>query len=74
MSMPDEATPTPTPSGPPASRDQIALDLMKFIAVQTGYGKGASTAGYGAKSSHTSEEYAEALLALFERCRKLVGD
>ena len=74
MSMPDEATPTPTPSGPPASRDQIALDLMKFIAVQTGYGKGASTAGYGVKNSRTSEEYAEALLELFQRCRKLVGD
>jgi hypothetical protein len=73
MSMPDESSPTPTPSGPPASRDQIALDLMKFIAVQTGYGKGGATAGYGAKSSRTAEEYAESLLELFDRCRKVVG-
>lgn len=73
MSMPDEENATPTPGGTTNSRDQIALDLMKFIAVQTGYGKGGASAGYGAKTSRTSEEYAESLLELFERCRKVVG-
>ena len=76
MSMSDQSTPTltTTPSGPAPSKDQIALDLMKFIAVQTGYGKGGASAGYGAKTSRTSEEYAESLLDLFDRCRKIVGD
>jgi hypothetical protein len=73
MSMPDAATPNPAPDDKPASRDQIALELMKFIAVQTGYGKGGASAGYGAKTSRTSEEYADSLLELFERCRNVVG-
>jgi hypothetical protein len=44
---------------------------MKFIAVQTGYGKGSSTgAGFqGKPTARTSEEYAEALIQLFQRCR-----
>ncbi len=58
---------------PGASRNEVALELMKFIAVTTGYGKGGSTAGFGGKPSKTSEEYADALLELFERCRKVVG-
>jgi len=48
---------------PPArSKDEIALELMKFVAVTTGYGKGAPSAGYAGKASGTAEEYAEALL------------
>ncbi len=56
------------------SKDEIALELMKFIAVTTGYGKGAPTAGYTGKPSRTAEEYAEALLELFQRCRACLGD
>lgn len=55
-----------------ASRDEIALELMKFIAVTTGYGKGAPVAGFGGKPSKTPEEYAESMLQLFERCRDTV--
>jgi hypothetical protein len=56
------------------SKDEIALELMKFIAVTTGYGKGAPTAGFGGKSpGRTAEEYADALLELFERCRGVVN-
>jgi hypothetical protein len=60
---------------PPArSKDEIALELMKFIAVTTGYGKGSSTStGYGGKGGRTSEEYADSLLQLFERCRTVVA-
>ena len=29
-----------------ANPDEIALELMKFIAVTTGYGKGTPTAGF----------------------------
>lgn len=52
--------------------DDIALELMKFIAVTTGYGRGTPTAGFGGKGPRSSEEYADSLLELFERCRKTV--
>ena len=58
---------------PGRSRDEVALELMKFVAVTTGYGKGASSsAGFSGKPAKSSEEYADALLQLFERCRTLV--
>jgi len=60
--------------GPVRSSDEVALELMKFIAVTTGYGKGtASSAGFSGKPTKSSEEYADALLQLFERCRTLVA-
>jgi hypothetical protein len=47
---------------------------MKFIAVSTGYGKGGTSAGYGApKPSKSPEEQADALLELFERCRTVIN-
>ncbi len=55
------------------TKDEVALELMKFIAVTTGYGKGASGAGYGSKAGRTPEEYADALIGLYERCRDVVG-
>lgn len=57
----------------PSSRNEVALEMMKFIAVTTGYGKGASGAGFQGKASRSPEEYAEALIQLFERCRSAVG-
>jgi hypothetical protein len=61
-------------SAPKSNPDEIALELMKFIAVSTGYGKGIPSAGFGGKekSGRSSEEYAEALLELFDRCRSAV--
>jgi hypothetical protein len=59
------------------SRDEVALDLMKFIAVTTGYGKGsgsAAGAGFSGKPINKSaDEYADALFQLFERCRVLLA-
>ena len=54
--------------------DEVALELMKFIAVSTGYGKGIPSAGFGGKekSGRSADEYAEALLELFDRCRSAV--
>jgi hypothetical protein len=52
--------------------DEVALELMKFIAVTTGCGKGTGAAGFSGKQTRTAEEYAEALLQLFERCRQTV--
>jgi len=56
------------------SKDEVALELMKFIAVTTGYGKGSSAAaGFSGKPSKSAEEYAEALIQLFEKCRAIVA-
>jgi hypothetical protein len=56
------------------SRDEVALELMKFIAVTTGYGKGSSAAaGFQGKPSKSAEEYTDALLQLFEKCRSVVA-
>jgi hypothetical protein len=66
----DEAT---AQGGPSRSKEEIALEMMKFIAVTTGYGKGAPAAGYTGKPTRTAEEYADALLQLYERCRQVLG-
>ncbi|MCU1238692.1 MAG: hypothetical protein JWP63_6659 [Candidatus Solibacter sp.] len=57
------------------SKDDIALELMKFIAVTTGFGKsGGSSAGFSGKpTKNAAEEHVDELLGLFERCRKTVG-
>jgi hypothetical protein len=55
------------------SRDEVALEMMKFIAVTTGYGKGGGAgAGFTSKSAKSAEEYADSLLQLFERCRSVI--
>ena len=65
----------PKPAAGGRSKDEIALDLMKFISVSTGYGKGGNSgAGFSAKQGNrTPEEHAEALLELFDRCRKAIS-
>ena len=57
----------------PDTKDQVALDLMRFIAETTGYGKGGPSAGFGGKPSKSPEDYADALLQLYERCRNVVA-
>jgi hypothetical protein len=73
--MADEQTQTPPPASPPGrTKDEVALELMKFIAVTTGFGKGGAGAGYGMpKAARSPEEYADSLLELFERCRTAVN-
>lgn len=56
-----------------AGENEVALELMKFIAVTTGYGKGTGTAGFQGKQSRTAEEYAESLLGLYVRCKHVVS-
>ena len=68
--MTDEKGPTAHPG---MSADEVALELTRFIAVTTGYGKTAGGAGFGGKSPKTPEEQVDALLQLFERCRGMVG-
>ena len=54
------------------STNEVALELMKFIANSTGYGKGSQAVGFTGKGARTPEEQADALLELFDRCRKVV--
>jgi hypothetical protein len=68
------AGPKDPAADPAKNRDEVALELMKFIAVTTGYGKGSSaSAGFSGKPSKSSEEYADALIQLFEKCRSVVA-
>ncbi len=57
------------PSGTRRHED-IALDMMRFIAVTTGYGKtGSPGAGFqGSTESSKAEDYARHLLDLYGQC------
>jgi hypothetical protein len=70
-----EAAATVSGPGPARSKDDVALELMKFIAVATGYGRALqSGAGFSSKpATRSAEEHADALLELFERCRRVVN-
>jgi len=49
--------------------EDIALDMMKFIAMTTGYGKtGSPGAGFGGGTVAKPEDYASHLLDLYGRC------
>jgi hypothetical protein len=73
--MPEDVSSRPPEDRKPgATNNEVALEMMKFIAVTTGYGKGATTAtGFSGKAAKSPEEYAEALLGLFEKCRDVVA-
>ncbi|MCS7025607.1 MAG: hypothetical protein NZV14_12475 [Bryobacteraceae bacterium] len=74
--MADQSTQSKTLAGEGrASVEEVALEMMKFIALTTGYGKPATAgAGFGATKSAKSsaEEYADALLELYQRCRQVI--
>jgi hypothetical protein len=72
--MAEEQTPNQTEKSPGRNVDEIALEMMKFIALTSGYGKPSSTgAGFQGKTGKGgAEEYADALLHLFARCRDVV--
>jgi hypothetical protein len=49
--------------------EDIALDLMKFIAVTTGYGRsGSAGAGFQGSTDSKAEDYARHLLELYGQC------
>ncbi|HEV2989641.1 MAG TPA: hypothetical protein VG759_14455 [Candidatus Angelobacter sp.] len=49
--------------------EDIALDMMKFIAVTTSYGKtGAPGAGFQGGTINKAEDYATYLLDLYTKC------
>ena len=54
----------------------VTLALMTADMVQAkggNGGKGTSAAGFTGKATRTPEEYTDALLQLFERCRSMLG-
>ena len=65
-----------TPALPMGSRrnEDIALDLMKFIAMTTGYGRtsGAGVGFQGSGAAAKPEDYATHLLELYGKCLKAV--
>ncbi len=53
--------------------EDIALDLLKFIAAQANVGsKSAGATGFGVASSAKSEDQVTHLLELYARCRQAV--
>ena len=72
--MTDEKdTTTPPPASKGTSKEEVALELMRFIAGTTGFGKTSTGAGFGGKSPKSPEEQVDALLQLYERCRTVVS-
>ena len=59
-----------TGSGAARRNEDIALDLMKFVAMTTGYGRTTSTGvGFtGTGSAAKPEDYADKLLELYGKC------
>ena len=55
--------------------EDIALDLMKFIAMTTSYGKttGTGVGFQGTGAAAKPEDYAAQLLELYGRCLQSVG-
>lgn len=60
----------PIAPGHGSRRDEdIALDMMKFIAVTTGYGKaGGPGAGFKSASETKVDDYARHLIELYGQC------
>jgi hypothetical protein len=65
---------THTIAGGARRNEDIALDMMKFIALTTGYGKTAGGgAGFGpAGAASKPDEYAQHLLELYGKCLSAV--
>ena len=55
------------------SKEEVALELMRFIASTTGVGKSAAAPGFSGKTAKSADEQVDALLQLYERCRSVVG-
>ena len=67
-----------TPAAGARRNEDIALDLMRFVAVTTGYGKAKSeTGGVGFEraggGASKPEEYATNLLQLYGKCLDAVS-
>lgn len=73
--MTDDKEATQRPAGPSGmNKDEVALELTRFIATTTGLGKTSTGTGFAGKTAaKTPEEQVDALLELYERCRAAVA-
>ncbi len=64
----------PAPPAPPLRRDEeIALEMMKFIANTTGFGRtGTPGAGFQGGTVSRAEDYAKHLIDLYTQCVEAV--
>jgi hypothetical protein len=71
----EEFMEAPTTAAGARRNEDIALDLMKFIAMTTGYGRtSASGVGFqGSGPASRPEEYAAHLLELYGQCLEAVA-
>ena len=54
--------------------EDIALDLMKFVASTTGFGRAAApAAGFQTGTARDADEHAKQLLELYARCLQTVS-
>ena len=60
----------PVPTPPPLRRDEeIALEMMKFVATTTGFGRtGTPGAGFQGGTVARAEDYAKHLIDLYGQC------
>lgn len=72
ITTPNAQTPAGSGHGG-TSKEEVALELMRFIAMTTGFGKTSTGAGFAGKSPKTADEQVDALLQLYERCRGVVS-
>jgi len=76
IKVPTEEFMDDAPTATPGSRrnEDIALDLMKFVAMTTGYGRtSASGVGFqGSGAAAKPEDYANHLLELYGKCLDVV--
>jgi hypothetical protein len=53
--------------------EEIALEMMKFIATTTGYGRtGAPSAGFQSSTGTHAEDFARHLIELYGQCLQAV--
>jgi len=64
-----DAPSTPVPSLPLRRDEEIALEMMKFVATTTGFGRvGTPGAGFQGGTVSRAEDYAKHLLDLYGQC------
>ena len=62
-----------SPANSPRRNEDIALDLLKFVAGATGIGRAAApSAGFVAASSSKPEDQVNQLLDLYSKCLRAV--
>ncbi len=63
----------PTPASGPRRNEDIALDLLKFVAVTAGVGRtAAGSTGFTAASAPKPEDQVDQLLELYAKCLHVI--